>query len=170
MSRRSVRILFIVAAGALLVQYGIIGLLSLGSGEPWPAVIQPGFKNVWDGRDTVRIPRADLEVRMASGETKPLPVDRLFDGIPASHHLGILRAQFQPSSLSGTSSTERALAPDTRLWLREQISRLFPDEQALLMLAVWKEVQFDHSSRALSTRSLDTLFIELDEHVGSTLR
>lgn len=170
MGRESVRTLFMVAAGVLLLQYGIIALLSLGAGEPWPAVIQPGFKNVWDGKDTVRIPRADLEVRMASGRTLPVPLDQLFDGIPASHHLGLLRAQFQPASISGTSSTERALSPETRVWLFERMDRLFPDEQALLMLAVWREMQFDRASQESTTRVIDTLVIDFEEHARRTDR
>lgn len=170
MSPESARTLFLVAAGVLLLQYGIIGLLSLGAGEPWPAVIQPGFKNVWDGNDTVRIPRAELEVTTASGRTLPVPLEQLFDGIPTSHHLGLLRAQFQPASISGTTNTERALSPDTRVWLRQQVDRLFPDEQASLMLAVWREMLFDRASQESTTRVIDTLVIDLDHHAGRTDR
>ncbi len=167
---KSVRTLFVVVAVALLIQYGIIGLLSLGPGEPWPAVIQPGFKNVWDGGDTVRIPHAELEVTMDSGRMQPVALEKLFEGIPASHHLGILRAQFQPSSLSGSGSTEKALLPESRIWLRERLRQLFPDYEALSMHAVWKEVQFDRASQTTSTRAIDTLVIELETNASRTHR
>lgn len=162
LEKRNVRRLFAVVLILLPLHYGLVGLASLaGWPEPWPAVLLPGFQSVWDHERHIEMPEAALEVRFADGTMDVAPVAAVFRPLPASHHLGILRRQFTPYSMSGTMRTEQGLRPGARRWLRTRIASLYGDRPIERVDVVWYRVRYGTDGVFLSASPVDTLILPL---------
>lgn len=158
--RKNIRRLFAAVVIFLPLQYGIVGLTGLvGWSEPWPAVVLPGFQSVWDRQEYVEVPQASLQVRFADDVPRIVPVASVFELMPASHHLGILRRQFTPSSMSGTTRTQQALDPGVRIWLRDRIMDLSGGGRAERLDVVWYQVRYGADGSFRSASPVDTLII-----------
>lgn len=164
MTRRNVRRLFAAALLFLPVQYGLVGLASLmGLSEPWPAVVLPGFQSVLDRTEHVEVRQAAFEVRFADGSMESLSPAEVFRPLPPSHHLGMLRRQFMPASISGTPRTEQAVHPDTRMWLRSQVNSLFPARPIEQIDVVWYLARYGPNGAFWGAAPVDTLHLPLTD-------
>lgn len=162
MKRKHVRRLFVVALIALPLQYALVGLAGLtGWPEPWPAIVLPGFQGVWDRQDYFDVPQAVFHVHFADSTRSVVPVGAVFRQLPASHHLGILRRQFMPASMSGSSRSELGRGPDTRRWLHDRLGVLFPDVPAERLDVVWYDVQYSPAGELLGAVPVDSMRIPL---------
>lgn len=160
--KRNVRILFAAVFVFLPLHYGLVGLTSLaGWPEPWPAVVLPGFQSVWDHEEYIEMREAALEVRFADGTMDVAPIAAVFRPLPASHHLGFLRRQFTPYSMSGTTGTEQGLRPDARRWLRTRLASLYGDRPIDRVDVVWYRVRYGTDSAFRSAAAVDTLILPL---------
>lgn len=163
LSRRLVLRLFLVVGVALPVQYALAGFVGLHHREPWPAVILPGFATVRGAGGPVEVVRPSFEVHFAGGGSLALPVDRLLEGVPRSHHPGMLDAGCRPATLSGTQGTERCLDPEVRHWLRARVERAFPDRRAERLDVVWTRVRVEVQGGAFEEEHLGTLALPMED-------
>jgi len=158
MTRQTIRYLFVFFMIWLPVQYGLIGLISQKSSEPWPAFIFPGFKNVFvfpEGAWTITY--LDFELCCdPSQEVVQLPSMELFSGIPRSQSQGFLRSNF------GDSDQIAAFDDETRTWLKRTAEELYPDYEFRTLDAVWNETFYSGSDAAVdSVRELGRVSIPL---------
>jgi len=161
-SKDNVRRLFIAVLAILPLQYGLVGLTGLlGWMEPWPAVVLPGFKGVADRLEHFELQQAVLEAYFTDSTTTYVPVNDLFESIPSSHHLGVLRRQFRPASMSGTSETEQALHPEIRSWLSDRLARLYPERTTERLDVVWFQIRFSPTGVLSDATPIDTLRLPL---------
>ncbi len=142
MKRSSVRRLFVVVLVALPVQYALVGVVGLRESEPWPAVVMPGFKSVYDGQDTLAVPGYQLEVVFADPSAdgparEAVPVGRLLAPLPASHYPAFLSHQCRPARRSGTAATERCRRPAARRWFAQRLDALYPERDARRLDVIW---------------------------------
>ncbi|MEX0747635.1 MAG: hypothetical protein WD275_06510 [Rhodothermales bacterium] len=161
MEQESIRRLFLVVLALLPIQFGLVGLLGAGMGEPWPAVVLPGFKSVWQEGEKISIPRAAFNVRFASGEVGKVDPAQVLAGLPASHHLAVMRRQFTPASMSGSTRTETGALPESRRWLANRLADLFPGRDIVGADVVWNFVEYRRLEGALRETPIDTLSIDL---------
>lgn len=164
MTATGTRRLFTIALVGLVLQYVAVGVADLaGRTEPWPAIVMPGFKGVWDAQTQFDVPEASLYVSFADGSTEQAYVGEVFQPIPASHHLGILRRQFMPSRMSGTERTEQGRHPATRPWLTARLEDIFDDRRSEQMDVVWYRTHYSPRGEFLGRTAVDTLRIPLAE-------
>lgn len=154
MKRTSVRSLFLVTFLVLPLQYALVGLGTLvGLGEPWPAVVQPGFQSVWDGGGAVTVLSPEFRVVFDDGDSADAPPRRVFASVPASHHLGIMRTHFDPSK-------NETVDPRTRSWLGDRFEALFGRRPARTKV-IWYEVHVGWNAEAPRRVPVDTLGFEI---------
>lgn len=147
---------------ALPVQYALVGVSSvIGWTEPWPAVVLPGFQGVSDRFEHFEVPRAALEVHFSDSTTDFVPVADVFDPLPASHHLGILRRQFTPATMSGSHETEQALQNEILAWIRSRLERLYPNASPERVDVIWYDTRYSRGGDLLAASPIDTLHLFL---------
>jgi hypothetical protein len=157
MSPRRVRVLFGAVGLGLILQYAAVGLFGLYGTEPWPAVVLPGFKTVYNDGDAILVERPVIYTVFANGERVPVPPSRFLSPLPRSHHPSFLRAQCRPAVLSGTQDTERCRMPDGRRWMFDRAAAVFPTRSIREVTVRWEQLQLDVSSGQRSIHPLDSL-------------
>lgn len=157
------RRLFVVVLVWLPVQYALVGLLGSRYGEPWPAVVMPGFQRVWDTSEQIVLPTVVLEVHFADGARATVPHAALLHDLPRSHHRAFLEAAFRPETLSGRAGTERARHPEAVGWLRARLGTLYPGRRPVRLDARWVEMIYRPGDRAVAPLldPVDTLVLDL---------
>lgn len=141
MSRSSTPHIRAFALLFLCVQYAIVGIVGWHASEPWPAVVLPGFKSVYeeDGVVTVQAPR--FIAHLSEGDTAFVPTSVVLAPLPRSHHASFLRAQCRPASLSGTARTEACRHPEGAAWLVERVQAHVRDRLVARVDIVWERVE-----------------------------
>ncbi|MEX2641447.1 MAG: hypothetical protein WD266_12215 [Balneolales bacterium] len=115
MSHSTVRRIFIFFLVFLPVQYGFVGLAGhLGMVEPWPALVFPGFKNVYDGEEGITLVYSRLSVILADSSRQAVPVPEFLRAVPHSHHRAIMAGQFNAVSAKNLNA-------ETRSWVYNRL-------------------------------------------------
>lgn len=159
MSRPPVRLVFALVGAVLLLQYGVVGLVGLHGSEPWPAVLLPGFKKIYETSEGFSMERAQIEVVFKNGTRASVPIDRFLAPLPRSHHPSFFEKQCRPASLTGTSRSERCRTPEGRRWFVARAGHLFPDRSIRGVDVVWERLRIEPETASSTTRPLDTLRI-----------
>lgn len=95
MTKKSIRITFIILIIYLPVQYILVAVSGLlYEAEPWPALVFPGFKNVFVFNDHFVLNQAYFEIQGDEGETVQLKPMYLFPDMPLSKINGFMRSVF----------------------------------------------------------------------------
>ena len=146
----------------LCVQYAIVGIVGWHASEPWPAVVLPGFKSVYEeeGVVTVQVPR--FVAHLSDGDTTSVPTSAVLALLPRSHHTSFLRAQCHPASLSGATRTEVCQHPDGATWLADRVQAHVLDRPVARIDIVWERIEIRRGDRrGISTHRtpLDTLTV-----------
>lgn len=117
MSKKVVKNLFIGVLIWLPVQYGMIGIIGYYHSEPWPALVFPGFKNVYVHEGGFEITQTRFEV-LTESSIKPviLQPQQLFPEIPLSQLPGFIRTHFSDAEAIQT------ISPQAVRWLERQVS------------------------------------------------
>lgn len=157
MPSSAVRSLFVLAVLVLLLQYALVGLFGLYGTEPWPAVVLPGFKKVYDHSEAIRVERPVLHVQLENGNRMTVPPSQFLASFPRSHHPSFLEAQCRPASLSGTAQSERCRVPEGRQWFLQRADTLFPDQSIQNVTVTWEAVRFDPRTGSMTAHPLDSL-------------
>lgn len=164
MPRRRIRQLFLVLFTLLPLQYALVGLVGPRHGEPWPALVMPGFKRVWDGEGAITTRHVSLEAYFRDGSHAALPVPAFLNALPRSHHRAFLERQCRPALLSGSPVTERCLEPAALRWVQERLRALYPDRHPAALHVVWSTLAYRPGAPpgvAASVQPLDTLVLPL---------
>lgn len=159
MTRAQVRQLFAVAALFLLVQYGLVGVIGLIASEPWPAIVLPGFKNVYATNEAITVERPAIEVVFRDGNRTTVETPRFLAPMPRSHQTSFLQKQCRPASLSGTPATERCRSESGRQWFLQRASHLFPSRPIRHVVVQWQRLRFDPETRGTTRTPLDTILL-----------
>lgn len=139
-------------------------------GEPYPAVMMPGFATSPDVGETYTVPSLRLRATDRAGSTVThsgtdlasdagvLPVDVLrlmaSDGLDAAGiargeapRLGLRRALLGHHS-GYTKAGNLALIdhPDVSAWFRKRVAGLMPDRDVVRAELVWRDLQIDRTS------------------------
>lgn len=163
-SRRPTRPLFLVLFVLLPLQYALVGLIGLHRGEPWPALVMPGFKRVWNGEGAITTQHVSLEAYFCDGSRAGVSVLAFLSALPRSHHRAFLERQCRPASLSGSSATERCLEPAGLHWVQERLRVLYPDRHPTALHVIWSTLAYHPGAppgEAATTQPLDTLVLPL---------
>lgn len=157
MSRSAVRYIFGGAAFLLVLQYGLVGLVSLSHSEPWPSLILPGFRSAYSAEDTIRVGRTQIQVEFADGRRTSVSPARLLSPLPRSHHPSFLAVQCRPASLSGSPQTERCTAPEGTEWVLRRAGQVFPSQSVTTVDVIWTDLHFVPQTQTARSIPLDTL-------------
>jgi hypothetical protein len=157
MSAARVRFLFAIVGIGLALQYAAVGLAGLYGMEPWPAVVLPGFKTVYDDGTSILVERPAVYVGFKNGDREPVELARILDPLPRSHHASFLRAQCQPATLSGTDATERCRLEAGRQWIFDRAAAVFPTRSVRTVVVTWQQLRLDPASGKTSVHPLDSL-------------
>jgi hypothetical protein len=111
--------LFIALFIFLVVQYAAVGVVSLADREPWPALLFPGFKSVYEFNGGYEIDRTRFEVIVRESGKDESRVIRLspfglFPDLPKSQLGGFISMHF------GSSGKIHAFSEETVEWLAIQ--------------------------------------------------
>ena len=117
MSKKVVKNLFIGVLIWLPVQYGMTGIIGYYHSEPWPALVFPGFKNVYVHEGGFEIAQTRFEV-LTKSSIKPiiLQPQQIFSEIPLSQLPGFMRTHFSDAEAIQT------ISPQAVRWLERQVS------------------------------------------------
>lgn len=120
---------FLVFIVLLIVHYTYAGWAGSHYGEPWPALLMPGFKDVYAVDQVIILKTPQFHVHFSdSGDTvASLPVDKLLEGLQFSQHAGFLRAHFNDPEFS----------QEQRRWIKQRVTRLYPDRSAKMITLEW---------------------------------
>jgi len=146
----------------LCVQYAIVGIVGWYASEPWPAVVLPGFKSVYEEEGVVTVQAPRFVAHLSDGDTTSVPTSAVLALLPRSHHTSFLRAQCRPASLSGTTRTEVCRHPDGASWLADRVQAHVPDRLVAGVEVVWERVEMRRrAGRGVTTHRtpLDTLTV-----------
>lgn len=141
MRRRTVKLIFIVLMIFLPLQYAVVGWVGLQKSEPWPALVLPAFKSVFDANDKITVDQVKFYLENnenANGfEIEPAT---LFSGVPDSQLQGFFRTHFSDSTAIAAYSNE------TRQWLMKKINEQYPNYSPGVLQIQWKQKICDASS------------------------
>ncbi len=152
--------MFVLPVAALVLQFALI---RGGYGEPYPALMMPGFLGTATNADgTITFVTVDTQVGFAGAAAEPLPLARLLAPMPSSMLGPTAWDVFRqtPRSASPAPRTGRKawfvdhvlpsrtrrneqikngnpLTADTRRWLSERLRSLYPDRQAAWIEFRW---------------------------------
>jgi hypothetical protein len=153
-ARRPVRIVF----GATMLWIVLLQYIpfAVWRGEPYPALVHPGFPAhcsgclLQTGVPQTREPA--LVARFENGATQRVSLDRLLPAGP-SVRLMVFTAAFADNSV--------ATNPDAVAWLRSRTAQLFPDDPPVGLDIVWRTATY-HSAdaSAVEYRPLRTIHVE----------
>jgi hypothetical protein len=170
MSRSSVSQLFIAVFIGLFVQYGLVGILGVTMSEPWPAVVLPGFKKVYDTGQDIVVEDTQIDVQFGNGMTATTRPSEFLALLPRSHHGAFLSKQCRPASLSGSAETERCTTDTGSRWFVERAETLYPNREVQRVDVVWTRLTFDRgtgdarnvpaTSATVTRTPLDTLRLD----------
>lgn len=165
MTPRAKRRLFIFVLVLLPVQYALVGIIDQYGSEPWPALVLPAFQSTGDRDGSVSTSHVTLKATFDDDSRRRVPMAALLADLPSSQHLGFLRTQCRPASLSGTARTERCRHPEAAAWLRDRLAVLHPDRRPHRLDIVWNQLRYapaadpDDAGSTVRTTPLDTLTI-----------
>lgn len=161
MSETGIRRLFVAVFLGLIVQYGLVGIVGAIASEPWPAVVLPGFKSVYDNGEEFVFDEPEIQVVFADQSASPVRAPTFLREMPGSHHAVFLSQQCRPESMSGTEDTERCLWSGNRAWFLSRAREIFPERSVRAVRVVWSNMRFDPATDAQPRRTpLDTLHID----------
>ena len=160
------------AGVALVLALPVIGLLSAGAvhgrivREPFPAIAMPRFAGAGGAMDGNRITTREpvLYVAAAGGSERAYAQERIFAGLPRSHHSTLARDLLYP--------TADGLAEPQRRWLRAAARRLGGDDARSARL-VWYDATFAPGHDGPVTREVDvvvTLDLATSTAAGAAIR
>jgi len=162
MSRSFTQRIRVFALLVLCVQYAVVGIVGWHASEPWPAVVLPGFKSVYEEEGVVTIQAPRFVAHFPDGDTATVQTSAVLAPLPRSHHASFLRAQCRPSSLSGTTRTEVCQHPEGASWLVDRVQAHVPDRLVAGVEIVWERVEMRRGAgRGVTTHRtpLDTLTV-----------
>jgi hypothetical protein len=161
MSETSVRRLFVAVFLGLILQYGLVGIVGAIASEPWPAIVLPGFKSVYDNGEEFIFDEPEIQVVFEDQSASPVRAPTFLREMPGSHHAVFLSQQCRPASMSGTDDTERCLREGNRAWFLSRAREIFPERSVQGVRVVWSKMRFDPATDAQPRRTpLDTLRID----------
>ena len=157
-SRFVVKLLFL----ALLVSEPFKWMVIAKYGEPYPAIMMPGFRGTQQDRNgDIRIESVRGRVVFRDGQVIWILPSQLLEEVPSSHHLPIVLHMFGPQAAPDAGVASRASAgslmtrlfpgrafarnqaetkdadPETRAWLRDRVARLYPLREPDYITFVW---------------------------------
>ncbi len=149
MTKKTVRHIFIFFLIFLPLQYVMVGVTGSMRSEMWPAFVFPGFKNVFDTEEEIRIPKA-LFYYDDGSDVIELTSAQIFDGIPVSKHRGILRYQFQRYNVDPETRI-KYLSDEGRRWLVGQLENSGIENPDLQKLTLnWYHVSYQLTDSELA--------------------
>lgn len=164
MSKPTVRRLFVAAFLFLPLQYALVGVVGLTHGEPWPAIVMPGFQQVWEAGDAIVVPRPRFEAVFADGHRQAIPVEVMLEALPRTHHRAVMDLQFRPATFGGSAPVRSSSAHAD--WAATRVHTLIPERRAVRLDVVWERVVFEPGAAAHRSPTLvpvDTLRIALPD-------
>lgn len=162
--RRRIRRVFLALFVLLPVQYALVGVVSVWKGqEPWPALVMPGFKQVWHRGETVRLEKASLLATFVDGSSQAVEAAALLSPIPRSHHRALLELQFKPLGRGEEQHEVRAAQDEVKKWVVSRLEELYPGRKPAQLEVVWftLEVRVEAAGAEAEAVPLDTLRIPL---------
>ncbi|PEN12316.1 hypothetical protein CRI94_14945 [Longibacter salinarum] len=142
MTKATVQRLFVFIFAGLIAQYALVGVMGTVASEPWPAVVLPGFKSVYDNGDEIVFDKASIQIRFTDGGSAIVRTPMFLHEMPGSHHAVFLSRQCRPASLSGTRATERCMRDEKRQWFVSRAHTFFPDRSVKSVDIVWSRLRF----------------------------
>lgn len=154
--REQVVKLFAVSFIALVLQYGLVGIVSLYASEPWPAVVLPAFKTVYHTDDVIEVEQARIHIGFENVRDTMVTSYQFLDPVPRSHHGAFLSKQCRPRDLSETASTEVCARPQGQTWFLDKAQQMFPEEKVSSIRVDWERLQLRRDERTVvdTTRTL----------------
>jgi hypothetical protein len=139
-AKRTVRIIFgLTVLWIALLQYTLFAF----GGEPYPALVLPGFPAecsgclLETGVPTAKEPM--LLVRFADGHTQQVPLETVLPPGPSVRLLAFTTAFEDPNLKS---------KPAVVSWLRSKIAQRFPNAPATGLDVVWRKATYDAANAA----------------------
>ena len=154
MSRATVRSLFIGVFVLLVVQYGLVGIVGVYASEPWPAVVLPAFKSVYETSDTLRVEQTTIDVGFKNGGRTTVSPSRFLSILPRSHHASFLQEQCRTTS---DSSVPPCATNTGRRWFFKRAQTLFPGQTVTSIKVIRTQMRFVVTSQSATTIPIDTL-------------
>lgn len=157
MEKRNVKRLFAFFILFLPLQYGMVGILGVLFREPWPALVLPGFKNIYFKEDRIELEEPQIFAKVSDREEwVKISASGLFQGLQASQLQGFLFANFRdPAKAAGFSI-------EGKRWLSDRLQKLHPGASYTSLKIEWqkKVFKFDKGDRNLdSTKTVPELEI-----------
>jgi len=146
-------------------------------GEPYPALVMPGFAGTMVDRDgNIRFGNVKCKVLFKDGRVGWVSAYDLLSQAPSSHHGSIMAHMFspppvtndewQPDSLKARLFPGRALSQirhaqkeldsQTKEWLKRRLRVLFPSQQPYLVSFVWYNDVFNVNQRSPAAKEEPT--------------
>jgi hypothetical protein len=160
MSKRNVKVLF----GALIIWEILQYAIAAKFGEPYPALIMPGFSGTLVDREgNIRTTNVKCEVRFQDGSRALLSPQVLLAAAPTSNRLPIMAQMFsEPAgaaepwppttfkarlsrgrTLSRVRHTQKQLDGQTLQWLKQRFHDIFPARDVVAATFLWYEDVFN---------------------------
>jgi hypothetical protein len=158
--RTRIRLLFLAAIVSQPLQY----LITAKSGEPYPALMLPGFGGTMADRDgNIRFRNVKCKVLFQDGRVDWISAYTLLSEAPSSHHgvmmahmfspppakadsrpMNTLKARLFPGrTLSHIRQEQKELDPQTKEWLKRRIQVLYPSQRCEGVTFVWFDDVFN---------------------------
>ena len=157
---KAIPLLFAVPFAALLIQFV---LMRAGIGEPYPALVMPGFAGTRiDAKGVIHLQAAEVQVQFGDGGTAAPALAAIFSPMPASmvdRVAGrVFRRNARPAAAGRARHGARAWlldhvvparspafrhrsddpsSPETTRWLRERLALLYPNRPATAIDFRW---------------------------------
>jgi hypothetical protein len=179
---RRISLLFLLPIVALVLQFALI---RGGYGEPYPALMMPGFTGTATNADgNITFIAVDTRVGFApDGATEPLTLARLFASMPSSMRGPTAWDVFRPTPQSPSQSRVRTgrkawlvdhllpsrvrrderiangnpLTADTLRWLSDRMRSLYPDRRALWIEFSWHRETYRRVTTGLQRIARDRI-------------
>lgn len=124
---KKVQTIFLIILIFLPLQYVAVGIIGSYAGEPWPAFVFPGFKNVYESENFFIVQETEFDLYSSSNDKiASLSPHLFFAEIPRSQIGGLTRTLFQNQAdiESFSPAAKEFLLKNGTLLTDHKISRL----------------------------------------------
>ncbi len=136
MKRKTVKKIFWFFILFLPLQYAAVGVVGVLKSEPWPALVLPAFKSVYENQDGIILTEPQFYL-LDKNERKTAKIESetLFNKIKESQRLKFLRIHF---------SNKKGLSEGKKEWLQKQILQKYGEEFNNAIKITWPDVRFQY--------------------------
>ncbi len=135
----------------LPLQYAAVGIVGVLKSEPWPALVLPAFKSVFDQKSEIVIWEVRfLAARKDTAYSLKIEPSMFFNEIEESQLLGFLRTHF-------ADSLQVHLSNAGKKWMKNRINQIYPLWKGSSLQVKWVAKHYQYADSKMQLKNIEII-------------